>query len=293
MDCMAWGWLGASSFLLVIAAVVTYIAMIRLNRSRFEPIGAEKMACDVLAQEARSSESTDIDSSFSNDERGPSRSGRLAIFGAGSLSLVLGLLFVAVAAFTNVSWAVPVCFVLVGFGSLALLRFWAVRDQRAQQERSVAYSAGIPSDHESGETVKRQDASTHSENPVSDAHSAGARVVKAKPVAASVKSLRYARTHRDFDRYENKANDLQRTATPERKVATSSTIDHRALQVEDNSWAPVQVPRPLYLDAEERFQHIELMELPEEPYARSKTLKEAASGSVRIDLDDVLNRRRA
>lgn len=288
---MAWGWLGASSFLLVIAAAFTYVAMTRLSRPRFEPIGAEKMASDVLEQESGSSTSSDAYSFSNNTERKPSKVARLAIFGAGSLSLLLGLLFIAIAVFTGVTWVIPTCFVVMGFSAFAFLRALAVRDQRAR------YESADSSFSENASVAYNSDETELQANPTKVKKSASApssaRVLQAKPVAASVKSLRYARTHRDFERYTEVAQDNDSAPQPRQQDGVPPMAHHQSLEVEDTSWQPVEVPRPLYLDTEEHFQHIEPVELQAEPQARSKTLQEAASGSIRFDLDDVLKRRRA
>lgn len=220
----------------------------------------------------------------------------VALVGLGALVAALVTLILGIAGV--VSLVFPLVCVIVAAGAVVVLRLLAVRGRRALVDRAFAAAMG----------------------PVHDVASESA--VAAPPVVAAPK-----RPTALFDAEEASVQPL--TAMEPRTAALavvhgSSAVDVRRVRTDTAEpagatvWAPVEVPRPTYVDAAKAERQAPApLDLPEAPKPMSKTPikaseaaaraaasteqtedgEDAETGSVpatgRINLDDVLQRRRA
>ncbi|WP_459278905.1 hypothetical protein [Arthrobacter sp. TMS1-12-1] len=249
------------------------------------------------------------------------RRGRVAVAAAGLACLVAALVTLVLGAVGVVSLLVPLA-CLAGFAAaVAVLRVLAVRARRARVDRAFAEAMG----------------------PVPDSAPEAARPADpAMPVAP----VRAAPTRPTvlFDAEETPVRPL--TAMEQRTAALAVAHGSSAVDVRDAgpadaaptprtgepsatpgsaAWAPVEVPRPTYVDAAKAERQAPApLDLPEAPKAASKTpikaseaaarvaastadtadtadaapaggaaSDDAAPATGRINLDDVLQRRRA
>ncbi|QRZ62145.1 hypothetical protein [Rothia sp. ZJ932] len=283
---------GASSLLVIIAGVIIWFSQSRFKTPLFEAINAEKFASDVIdGQEENPSHPLVADEN-------PAQSfilkkGRTAIFVAAAICLLLALLTALATPFTAVSWWVPLLLGGFSFTGLATLRALAVADMK---KKSVSFA-------ERGDARPRSmnltvaEAVAHEENPVEMAAPYETeRVYRPAAVASAAKNLRRARTHRPVEHRRVDAAAVEPEVLGPND-APARYEAHRSFEVPAaNTWTPVEVPVPTYLEAEVVYAErtVEPLQAPAPVHAESKTVVEAAArGSKSIDLDQVLNRRRA
>lgn len=228
--------------------------------------------------------------------------GRVLVFVLGGVSLALAILTGLLAPFTAVTWPWPVFLVLLGAGCLVSLRYLAVRDRAAASPGSVA----------SAETATV----TAQERPLFDHEQLVARDTERREVQQ--------RNDLDLPGDQQFLDDLVfddeqpgREQQPAPAVAGHDTLTQEELRAEarrvarrsvaaesagGSTWEPVPVPKPTYARAAVAHRESpEALTVPTVPAATSQTLEQAARAPQaqpepqpgRIDLDDVLSRRRA
>jgi hypothetical protein len=228
------------------------------------------------------------------------RYGRLALALAGLLCLLTGIISAALRLFGLGSGWVPVVALLGAVGAVVLLRRLAVRDRRRKVDEAFRAAMGGPSkaaaasaqpSTASRESVQRPD------SPLFDAQAiAAAPGPTPKPLTAQ--ELRDAALAEAVASGDVAAAVEQNSLTP---------------AAEAESWEPVEVPKPTYVEAAKAERAApEPLDLPEAPKAVGKPslkqgLNQPAAATTDDDeakvvgkgqralsnLDDVLQRRRA
>lgn len=292
-------WLSTSGVIVIVCVLAGLYFMARRPR-RQDPVafGAERLAEDVLddsmeaplvsaprAQktnnDALSGEASSVETPDLESSEGRVLWGRVAILGLGALSLLGSLVTLALVPFTAISWVLPLLLFLVTLASLGSLRFLAIRDRNRRRARLEAQ-------------LEAQKQKRQAKAPAREAVPAPALELKPAPVLTeaarrqlpvnhAVKSLRKARTSHQPGR--NLAGQLSEAPAP---VVAPAPVQAPALA--DRTWKPVEVPRPVYLEAQTSHRPLpEPVQAEQAPVAQSETLAQAAS----LNLDDVLKRRRA
>ncbi len=245
------------------------------------------------------------------------RRGRLAVALAGVLCVVGTLVTLVLGAIGVVSLLVPLACLAGTVASVAVLRLLAVRARRDRVNRAFA------------------DAMAPVREPAPEEASRPAPMVPARPTAPTRPTVL-------FDAEDTSERPL--TAMEQRMAALAGAHGSSVVQVRDAgpaeagrtvppteagvavpmpgsaAWAPVEVPRPTYVDAAKAERQAPApLDLPEAPKAASKTPIKASEAAARvaagaagtadaadaapahddapatgrINLDDVLQRRRA
>lgn len=221
------------------------------------------------------------------------RYGRTGIALAGLAALLTAFVSGVLLPFGLGPAVLPVCSFVVALSSVVLLRWLAVRDRKARVEAAFTAAMGAPSrGPDSSVAAGATDAMPKStqaqpESPLFDAE---AHQPKAKPLTAM--ELREAAL----------AVALVAGDTSVRAAAAASTAG--------GTWEPVDVPKPVYVEAAKAERPApEPLDLPEAPKAVGKpSLKQGVPAapastpstkpltkaqSALSNLDDVLQRRRA
>ena len=224
------------------------------------------------------------------------RYGRTAVALAGLLCLVTAFISGVLLPFGVGSAVLPLTTFAVAAGSVALLRWLAVRDRKAKVDAAFRSAMSAPARHQEADPVippKPEAAPVRPDSPLFDAEAGEA---KAKPLTAV---------------------ELREAALAVAVAAGDTSAAAAAAGAPAGTpWEPVEVPKPTYVEAAkaERPEPLPL-ELPEAPKAVGKpSLKQGAAagaetpetasqpaGSQQLtkaqsalsNLDDVLQRRRA
>lgn len=235
---------------------------------------------------------TDITSEFA-DIRAEHRSGtgslrikwdRTVLFLGGCAALLAALIMAVVAPFSAaVTWPWPVFLLLLAVGSVLALRYLAVQE-RAARRASPQTAADRPADpHAPREGVALFD---NEHAPAEEVDESADRSLGEPDLAAEEDEQQQTVARAAFTVEELRAEAL-RVARESARTAPART------------WEPVPVPRPTYAEAPVvQRPDPEPLSVPEQPAARSATLKDAVRtgeerGRAGLDLDDVLKRRRA
>ncbi|UUL77868.1 hypothetical protein NG819_10045 [Pseudarthrobacter sp. Fe7] len=220
------------------------------------------------------------------------RYGRTALALVGLLALVTAFISGALLAFGLGSPALPVVCIMLAVGSVALLRWLAVRDRKAKVDAAFRSAMSAP--------ARRPEA---------------AEASPSKPVASPAR-----RDSPLFDAEAGEPKVKPLTAVELREAAlavalaagdTSAVAPAPAMPA-NTPWEPVEVPKPVYVEAPKAERpEPQPLELPEAPKAVGKpSLKQGAAAvpsaeaaaeaqqlskaqSALSNLDDVLQRRRA
>lgn len=248
------------------------------------------------------------------------RWGRTCTALIGVAAILCGLVTVILAPLTAISWTLPVFLLVVGVGAFAGLRYLALAD-RQQARRPAARRVEEDRASEWAEESEERDlpvATASSEGPVikgrrdvfdAQAGAASHEEIKAFQAPASqasfdaAPSAQAAGTSLEAEEYDHSQDvpfvqepglDIETLREQARRVAAGKPV---AFTPATSEWSPVEVPRPTYIDAPEVHRSApEPVEVPQAPKSTSSTLTEAASKGTndsRLNLDDVLSRRRA
>lgn len=302
-------WVSSSAVLVVVCALSLFWVLPRLQRDRGDPVEAQVEITDTgLAPDDldRHSEptlpvtrrrritmaTTDITSELA-DIRAEHRSGtgslrikwdRTVLFLGGCVALLAGLIMAVVAPFSAVvTWPWPVFLLLLAVGSVLALRYLAVQEHAARRA-SARPAADRPADpHAPREGVALFDNEHARSEEIGEP---GDRSLGEPDPSVEEVEQQQAVARAAFTVEELRAEAL-RVARESARTAPSRT------------WEPVPVPRPTYAEAPVvQRPDPEPLSVPEQPAARSATLKDAVRtgeerGRAGLDLDDVLKRRRA
>jgi hypothetical protein len=224
------------------------------------------------------------------------RYGRTALALVGLLSLVTAFISGILAAFGIGSPALPILCTVLTLGSVALLRMLAVRDRKAKVNAAFRSAMSAPARRpETADAIppKPEAAPARPDSPLFDAEAGQAGIKRLTAVELREAALAVAVAAGD-------------TSAAEAAPATPA----------GTPWEPVEVPKPVYVDAAKaKRPEPQPLELPEAPKAVGKpSLKQGAAGvqaaesaeaqqvadqqltkaqSALSNLDDVLQRRRA
>lgn len=224
------------------------------------------------------------------------RYGRTALALVGLLSLVTAFISGILAAFGIGSPALPILCTVLTVGSVALLRMLAVRDRKAKVNAAFRSAMSAPARRpETADAIppKPEAAPARPDSPLFDAEAGQAGTKRLTAVELREAALAVAVAAGD-------------TSAAEAAPATPA----------GTPWEPVEVPKPVYVDAAKaKRPEPQPLELPEAPKAVGKpSLKQGAAGvqaaesaeaqqvadqqltkaqSALSNLDDVLQRRRA
>lgn len=246
------------------------------------------------------------------------------------LAVVTGILAPLTAA---VTWPWPVFLVLVGAGSIAALRYLAVQERRERaagtpegtaadgvvdtktnsaREAEDDTRAGVfnNEEHVAQESVRRDQkqladldlpedrAFLNDLRFAEDASGAQCSVPAGEPAPAE---LPERLSEAEIEAAPASANVARDLPTHDELVAAAKMVAEKSAQASGSTWEPVPVPKPTY--ARTAVAHREApqaLTVPKAPVAaRGQSLKDAAKApepaakTPGIDLDDVLNRRRA
>jgi hypothetical protein len=303
----------SSSVILVVAVVlwIVWVApyLLRNRRHQFQPAGDFRtdtaadeppdppaaLVLNVAAQQEKAMDTrksagpATADSSSAGSFR--IHYGRTAIALVGLLSLVTAFVSAVLLVFGLAAPVLPLTSLVLTAGSVVLLRWLAVRDRRAKVD--AAFRSAMTAPSRRPETVgtippKPEAAPAQPDSPLFDAEE---HEPKIKPLTAM--ELREAALA-----VAVAAGDPSATAASASPAAT---------------WEPVEVPKPVYVDAAKAERPApKPLELPEAPKAVGKpSLKQGAAAappaapaaadgpelskaqSALSNLDDVLQRRRA
>ncbi|MCC9195866.1 hypothetical protein QNO08_13550 [Arthrobacter sp. zg-Y820] len=231
--------------------------------------------------------------------------GRTALALAGALALALVVIGLPLAAFGVASWWLPVGALAVGGAAIASLRALAVQARRSRVDAAfrAAMSVGRPAPPRlaAPEAPAAEPVRHYPETVLFDAQSVSGAVRPAATVPAgdapeaSVTTAPGAPDRRPTAaELRSAALEVAAKAAPAGPPKTSTT-----------PWEPVAVPKPIYVEAPVASRPAPApLVLPETPKPAARTPLRApaesavsgsggAPGSGKINLDDVLQRRRA
>ncbi|WP_323959050.1 hypothetical protein GC088_10900 [Arthrobacter sp. JZ12] len=208
------------------------------------------------------------------------RWGRLGIAAAGAVAMLAALVTSVLAVVGLVPSVVPVLALLAAIACVAVLRFLAVRGRRrvSVPERTAASSSSAPAQPEVSKP-QRPTALFNAEEAAGEGKAADDDAVPVDPAPPA------------FTAAELRAAALAVAAEAGDKSIGTGT-----------PWQPVEVPKPTYVEAPKaERQEPAPLDLPEAPKPQAKTpLKNSAvapkveaSSAPRLNLDEVLQRRRA
>ncbi|MHA7263924.1 hypothetical protein ACX80W_12060 [Arthrobacter sp. TMN-37] len=232
------------------------------------------------------------------------RRGRAAVALAGAAALPAALVTLVLALVSVVSFWWPVAAVLVTAAAVATLRALAVRDRRARV--NAAFAAAMSSRPVSTDAAPRAAAREAAAAPapahtvaVFDAEKPAPERPETAGTGASEARTPGGAPAAALTAAELKAAALAVAAAEAPTAGPAVTASAPAPGTEP--WEPVQVPLPTYVAAEKAQRSAPApLELPEEPKPTVRTpIKNSApkpapaEAVARINLDDVLQRRRA
>jgi len=310
----------SSSVILVVAVAlwIVWVApyVLRNRRHQFQPAGEFRadapadegpepptgLVLNVAAQQEKAMETRKSPASGAGtaSTQPPAqfriRYGRTALALVGLLSLVTAFISGVLAAFGIGTAALPLLCTVLTVGSVALLRFLAVRDRKAKVDAAFRSAMSAPARRpEMGEAIppKPEAAPARPESPLFDAEAGEAKIKRLTAVELREAALAVAVAAGD-------------TSAAQAAPATPA----------GTPWEPVEVPKPVYVEAAKaKRPEPQPLELPDAPKAVGKpSLKKGAAGvqaaeaaeaqqlsdqqlakgqSALSNLDDVLQRRRA
>lgn len=208
------------------------------------------------------------------------RPGRLAIAVVGLVALAVGLVTLLLGVFGVVSLLVPLLCFALGAASIALLRVLAVRARRARVDRAFADAMG-PAYAEDPEPVAAPSTRPGPVRATAlfDAEEADARPLT--PMELRTAALAVAQGSSAVDvRPDVDAADPEDPAPEDASpVRSTPSAGERAGAT---AWVPVEVPRPTYVDAAKAERVAPLpLDLPEAPKASTTVPIKAAEAAVR------------
>lgn len=240
------------------------------------------------------------------------------------LALVTGILAPLTAA---VTWPWPVFLLLLGAGSIAALRYLAVQDRHERSGAAAGDGAldAAAEPAESGETASVFDNEEHVEQESLRREQQELADLDLPEDYVFLDDLMFAEDSEDAEYQVPRgaqapaelpehfsAEELESTREPvavardvpthEELVAAARKVAVKSAQASGTTWEPVPVPKPTYArTAVAHREQPQALVVPKVPApARDQSLKDAAKApepqtakAAGIDLDDVLNRRRA
>ena len=231
------------------------------------------------------------------------RYGRTALALAGALALAVVVIGFPLAVFGAASWWLPVNALLVAAGAVASLRALAVRDRRLRVEAAFrdAMSVGrqpSPAPQPDPEPLPVPEKPVQRRETVlfDRESSSGAKAAANKGTGASAEAKTITAPG-SSDRPLTPAE--LRTAALESAAASAKKPSDRPAgppKTSTTPWEPVAVPKPIYVEAPVAQRPVPAPLVPPETpksTARTPLRPGAAPVTGKINLDDVLQRRRA
>lgn len=229
------------------------------------------------------------------------RYGRTALALAGALALAVVVIGLPLAVFGAASWWLPVNALLVAAGAVASLRALAVRDRRLRVEAAFrdAMSVGRqlpPAPQPDPEPLPVPEKPVQRRETVlfDREDSAGTKAAAGKGASAEAKIITAPGSS---DRPLTPAE--LRTAALESAAASAKKSSDRPAgppKTSTTPWEPVAVPKPIYVEAPVAQRPVPAPLVPPQTpksTARTPLRPGAAPVTGKINLDDVLQRRRA
>lgn len=224
--------------------------------------------------------------------------GRIAVAAVGLVALVATLVTSVLALFGAVSLLLPLACIAVVAMAVAALRLLAVRGRQARVNRAFAHAMAPVREVAPERSAAMLPAPAAPRRPTTlfDAQETATRPLTAMELRTAALAVAHGSSVVDV-----------------RDAAPTTATDAVLPPAGTTAWAPVEVPRPTYVDAAKAERQAPApLDLPEAPKPSTKTPIKAseaaarvaeaadagaASGSApvtgRINLDDVLQRRRA
>lgn len=260
------------------------------------------------------------------------RWGRLSVAAIGALALVGAPVFLVLAALTPMSWWWPLASVLIAFGTLVTLRTWAVQERRQEAWKRAAEEVAAQHEQEAAETDEESEAATdaseaaaetEASDELDDAQESAESETAERNTEQAVAEADDARFDVDGDidiGAEPAATDAdaetdaetEATAEAEAEVGAEAEAAEEASGSEEakrvaeatkagKGWVPNKLPAPGYVSkAEARREKAEPFQAeekkPEEVTSIRKSERARAERERQqnaLDLDDIMNRRRA
>ena len=261
------------------------------------------------------------------------RWGRLGVAAIGALALVGAPVFLVLAALTPMSWWWPLASVLIAFGTLVTLRTWAVQERRQEAWKRAAEEVAAQHEQEAAETDEQSEVATdaseaavEASDGLEDAQESAETETAEQNTKQDVAEAEVDDAPFDVDGgidggAETAATDAETTAEAETESeATAEAEAEEAAQGEQDEqlgsdeakrvaeatkagkgWVPNKVPAPGYVSkAEARREKAEPFQAeekkPEEVTSIRKSERARAERERQqnaLDLDDIMNRRRA
>lgn len=256
------------------------------------------------------------------------RWGRLSVAAIGALALLGAPVFLVLAVLTPMSWWWPLASVLIAFGTLVTLRTWAVQERRQEAWKRAAEEVAAQHEQEEAETDEESEAATDASDAAAETEASDA-LNDAQESAETETSEQNTEQdvaeaeadHAPFDvdggvdnGAEPAATDAETTAEAEAESGATTEVEaaeepsgsDEAKRVAEatkagKSWVPNKVPAPAYASkAEARREKAEPFQAeekkPEEVTSIRKSERARAERERQqnaLDLDDIMNRRRA
>lgn len=244
------------------------------------------------------------------------RWGRISAALVGLVALAAALVTLVLGAFGIVSLLVPLACVAVAAGAVAMLRFLAIRGRAARVNRAFAAAmAPVRETAAAPEVPIEHAAPAAPRRPTSlfDAEETGAR--RPSPMELRTAALAVAHGSSVVDVRAESLSVTGTEATDTTEATETSEATETPGSAGSTAWAPVEVPRPTYVDAAKAERQAPApLDLPEAPRPTTRTPIKASEAAARvaaeaddasdesassapstgrINLDDVLQRRRA
>ena len=260
------------------------------------------------------------------------RWGRLSVAAIGALALVGAPVFLVLSALTPMSWWWPLASVLIAFGTLVTLRTWAVQERRQEAWKRAAEEVAAQHEQEAAETDEESEAATdaseaaaetEASDELDDAQESAESETAERNTEQAVAEADDAPFDVDGDidsGAEPAATDAdaetdaetEATAEAEAEVGAEAEAAEEASGSEEakrvaeatkagKGWVPNKLPAPGYVSkAEARREKAEPFQAeekkPEEVTSIRKSERARAERERQqnaLDLDDIMNRRRA
>lgn len=261
------------------------------------------------------------------------RWGRLGVAAIGALALVGAPVFLVLAALTPMSWWWPLASVLIAFGTLVTLRTWAVQERRQEAWKRAAEEVAAQHEQEAAETDEQSEVATDASEAAVEASDGLEDAQESAETETAEQNTKQDVAEAEVDDVpfdvdggvgsgaEPAATDAETTAEAETESeATAEAEAEEAAQGEQDEqlgsdeakrvaeatkagkgWVPNKVPAPGYVSkAEARREKAEPFQAeekkPEEVTSIRKSERARAERERQqnaLDLDDIMNRRRA
>ncbi len=232
---------------------------------------------------------------------------RMGVALVGAVALLTTLVTLLLAAFGVVSLLLPVVSLAVAVAAVAFLRMLAVRARRARVDEAFLHAmAPVREDRPAALPVAlpaAAPAAPRRPTTLFDAEETATRRLTAMELRTAALAVAHGSTVVDV-----------RGSSAQPTVAAAAADFDVAVEQTPPAWAPVDVPRPTYVDAAKAERQAPApLDLPEAPRPTSRTpikaseaaariaaadetghaARDTAPATGRINLDDVLQRRRA